>query len=166
AKRGIGGEKVEPGDAGGLDQLLRIDVFGEDRLGVVPAVERAAEQEARRRLRIEVPQKSPPRRAHGRGPGEADREGRLTDPALQAVNRDRAHALLPRRRPYRISRTLSCGRHRRAPLPVSTKGRSIRIGLRTIASRISSSLAPRSTSACASASFIRSPSRAALPARS
>src|SRR5688500_8399591 len=41
---------------------------------------------------------------------------------------------------HRIARTSSCGRHRRTPFSVSTKGRWIRIGCSIIASKISSSL--------------------------
>ena len=68
---------------------------------------------------------------------------------------------------YRISRTFSCGRHRRTPLSVSTSGRLIRIGCSTIASRMASSDASGavSPSSSASGSFARRPSRGEMPAR-
>ena len=92
AQRRVGGEQVEPVEArcAGPASLARRP------WRTPPAPCRAsrlavAEDEARRRLRVEVPEQGPPRRQRRRGPGEVDRQRRLSDAALEAVNRDRRH---------------------------------------------------------------------------
>ncbi len=89
AQRRIGGDQVEPRRSRSCGSILsgatsfeKIDCASSLGLSGV-------EQEAARGLRIEVPQQGAARRLRGGGPGEIDRQRRLSDAALQAVDRDR-----------------------------------------------------------------------------
>ena len=89
--RAFGGDQVETRRGGRLDQLGRGDIAREHRLRFAFGPALAVEQEARRRLWIEIPQQGSACRQCRGGPSEVDRKGGLTDAALEAVDRDRFH---------------------------------------------------------------------------
>ena len=123
----VGRQQVEPVEVGALDRRVELPAALDERLTAALDAGPDPQQEARRSLRVQVPQQHPQAVA-GREVADVDRRRRLADPALDVVRGEdlhgRASAVRARNRCWLAAASTKpsrCTAHSRSPVPSTRK---------------------------------------------